>query len=323
MKKLVLTLVLAVAVAGFCLAGAEIIDRIVAKVNDKIITQGEVDEALASVQVEKEKSGVTNTARELDRKEVLEKLIEERLLLQQAGPLGVQVRDKEVDEAVREIKQRFPNQDLFEQALAREGLSPDEFKNRIRNQIIVKKVVDKQIRSAVEITDDEAAKYYEKHKDELKEPQKVHIRHILIKSGKDKAKALAKAREVQGLLKKGSSFESLAKEYSDDEETRDKGGDLGFISKGMIFPEIEKAAFKGKAGSMAGPVESKLGFHLVQIVEFESEKTKSLDDSIDVEGTSVPIRQYVKNIILTEKVKGKLDDWVKALKEKAIIEMKN
>ncbi len=137
---------------------------------------------------------------------------------------------------------------------------------------------------AVEVTDQEIEQWYQEHKDEFHQQEQRRARHILIKvpEGADQAQVEAarkRAEEVLKSLKEGKkSFEALAKEYSDDPGTKDRGGDLGFFSRGTMVKPFEDAVFSMKKGDIKGPVRSRFGFHIIKLEEIRPERTRPLGE---------------------------------------------
>ncbi len=134
----------------------------------------------------------------------------------------------------------------------------------------------------VKLSEEEIKDYYEFHKDEFKRPERIHARHILIKWTKDNPKekeaAYKKAKEILDRLKAGEDFAKLAKQYSDDIGTKDKGGDLGFFTKGKMVPAFEKAAFSLKPGDISNIIETRFGYHIIKVEAKEPEKIFSLSE---------------------------------------------
>ena len=125
------------------------------------------------------------------------------------------------------------------------------------------------------------SEYFNLHKADFSTPEQVHARHILIKAEKgnkdSEAKALAQAKDIEERLRKKGDFAKLAKEFSDDPGSKDKGGDLGFFGQGKMVPEFEKTAFSLPAGTISGPVKTDFGYHLIEVLEKRPAKVAGLD----------------------------------------------
>jgi peptidyl-prolyl cis-trans isomerase D len=162
-------------------------------------------------------------------------------------------------------------------------------KYRVPEKINIKyiKIDPKSFEDKVEISENDIKSYYEANKDsEYKEKEQVRARHILIKvpddASEEKKKELrAKAEEILKEAKSGADFAELARKYSEDEGSKDKGGDLGFFGKGRMVPEFEKVAFSLNPGEISDIVETQYGFHIIKVEEKKPEKIKPLDEVKD------------------------------------------
>jgi len=308
---------------------AKVINRIVAKVNDRIITQEELDEAVQASLIEMKGKEKVDPA-EL-KKKILERKIEESLLSQEAVRLGIQARDKEVEEDVKQVRSQFQSEEIFEAALEHNHLTLDMFKAHRRSQLIIHKVLQ-GLNKDLDASDEEIQKFYEAHKDQFKQPEQVHVRHLLIRFDRSMKKGPARDREEtraanliqsikEKLKKKDVSFEDLVAKYSEDTESREKGGDLGIITRGTFDKDFEKAAFAAKVGAVTGPVQTSLGFHLIQVLEHKTDQALGLDDTVEFDGTKDLVRQFAKRALIQEKSQQQVDKYIKDLKEKAIIDI--
>ncbi len=146
-----------------------------------------------------------------------------------------------------------------------------------------------KVASQVQVTPADLQAYYRDHQDQYRVPEQVEVRHILIKTplpgpdGKVDDNALkaakAKADDVLSKVKAGGNFADLAKKYSDDTVSAEKGGELGWINRGQTVPEFEKAAFSLKKGETSGLVQSSYGFHIIQLTDKHDAQLKSLADA--------------------------------------------
>jgi peptidyl-prolyl cis-trans isomerase D len=148
---------------------------------------------------------------------------------------------------------------------------------KIRYLLFDPKDYSKQIPVSAKETED----YYENNKEKFGQPKRVKVRHILIKTdARDKegtAKAKQRAESIREEAAKGKDFAQLAKQNSDDPGTKDRGGEIGFISKGMVVPEFEQAAFSMKAGEISGVIQTQFGFHILKVDEIQEASTQPLE----------------------------------------------
>ncbi len=194
------------------------------------------------------------------------------------------------DEIVRALVNRWVNLSLLALAGKKEGLDKDPEVKRelieIEKSILAKKYFEKKVKK-LNINEREIKEYYKKNKERYKEPEGVHVKHILIYIPKDadkatEKKALEKAKQIRAQILKGAKFEELAKIYSDDAGSKKKGGDLGIIKKGQTIPEFEKVIFKLKPGEISRPIRSSYGYHIVKVEEKIPEKILPFEEVKDL-----------------------------------------
>lgn len=164
-------------------------------------------------------------------------------------------------------------------------------KNKARYQVPEKRVVRyaivdvNQIRQNIHISDDQLLAQYKKNIQDYQVPDRAHVEHILLMTvGKTDAEIeeiQKKAQDILNQARKGANFEDLAKKYSEDPGTKDKGGDLGWIVKGQTVAEFEKAAFSLPKGSISDLVKTQYGFHIIKIIDKETAHTKTFDEVKD------------------------------------------
>ena len=186
------------------------------------------------------------------------------------------------------LLERWVQMTLMSMEAQKEGMDkkPD-VKKRIKEMtdaVLAQEYMTEKVKDKVSVTDAEMKKYYDEHKDEFKNPETVTARHILIRvqSGADKSawdKALDKAKSIEKKLKKGADFAKLAKEFSDDPGSKQKGGDLGPFTKGRMVPEFEKAAFSLKKGEISAPVKTNFGYHIIQVTDKKAASQKTFEEA--------------------------------------------
>lgn len=256
------------------------LDRIVAVVGNEIILSSEIDAQLARM-IQQDNS--IDFYDKDKRKEILNALIDEKLLIQKAEKDSVQVSDQEIDQRWDQLLTMWKSQygsvarveQLFGKTLSRIKL---DFRDQIKNQILTQKLNYTKF-GDLSVTNNEVKDFYEKFKDSLKYlPDQYEVSHIIINvkidnSSKDKALSLAKS--IRDSILKGVSFEELAKDNSDDETTKNDGGSLGWVKKGLLFPDFEKAAFALTTGETSLPIETPFGYHIIQTLEKKPDQVKT------------------------------------------------
>ncbi len=296
--------------------GAVLLDRVVATVNNEVITWSELVNTiklegkayLQDVSAEERRKRI----RELE-KPFLNKLIRMKLELQEAREMGLSVSEAEIDGAVEDIRRKFDlTEDALMASLRAEGMSMEDYRERLKEQILISKAVNYAVRSRIVITDREIREYYEANRDKFTGKEKVRIRQIFFAAPADaseKADVEARAGDVMQRLKKGEDFARLAIEYSEG-PSRQFGGDLGYISRGSALREVEGVAFRLKIGEVSSPFWSPAGLHIIKV-----------EDRIEAGGME-KAREKIKDILFKKAFESKYREWSAALREKAYVEVK-
>lgn len=253
----------------------KVLDRIVAVVGNEFISQSELEFQVNYVAAQK-KLNPDNT--EL-QKQVLNELVNEKLIYAQANLDSIDVTDDEVNQRVdyqiQLFEQQFGSKQKVEEVY---GMSEEkikrELRDNIRKQLMIQKLQEKNF-AAVEATRRDVEDFFDKFKDSLGViPEKVKISHIFIKpqpSSSIKEKYKKFAESILDSIKNGADFAELAKKYSEDPGSAQHGGDLGFVKRGIFYPEFESAAFALQPGEISDVVESPVGFHIIQLIEKRGE----------------------------------------------------
>lgn len=211
------------------------------------------------------------------RRQILDWMIEQVLIEQAAAGTGITVSEEEVDAAVAQIVQDAGSEEAFRERLERSGMTLQDLRAQLRAELLRARVLEH-----VQATVPERA-------------EQVHARHILVDT-RERAEALLS--QIQA----GADFAQLARQYSQDESTRDAGGDLGWFPRGVLLaPEVEEAAFSLQAGQVSLVVQSQFGYHIVQTLERKQDE---------------PIRQDHRQLLQDRAVQS----WLESLWNQAIIE---
>ena len=199
--------------------------------------------------------------------------------------------------------------------LKSEGRSVESYKNHIRDQILLSKVVRFELGSRVSISERKIAKYYHNNQKDFWDPGKARVRHILILTEKElsadkKKEKYFQAKEILGEVKRGKDFADAAKEYSED-ISASEGGDVGFVEKGKMVPEFEKAVYSLKEGAISDIVETEYGYHIIKVEEVLAGRTLPLKD----------VKNKIEFILSNKKQKLAYDEWMSELRKSAFIEI--
>jgi len=217
------------------------------------------------------------------RSQSLEVVVADELLYQAAVAKGLKASPTEVDAAVKELKARVGSEEKYKQFLAQSGLSDAEVRHEVTRNILTE-TYGKSLVSGKRVSEDQAKTFYEANasKGMFNVPEQVHVQYILVKvSEKDPAsvrlEARKRAEEAAKRAAAGEDFAALARQYSQD-STAARGGDIGFIARGMMFPKFEEVAFAAKPGEITPLFETPKGFNVMKVLEKKPGSTRTFED---------------------------------------------
>ena len=315
---LITTTLALIVVASFSLRIAtaqETVDRVVAVVNDDVITLSELTEMALSLNPASTQS--------LSERELLDKMIEQKLFEQEAEKRGITVSEAELDASIEGVKQRYNlNDEQMEEVLKKQGLTPEAFRKQWKAQTLGNKLLESQLKNKIVVTDDEIKRYYERNylsSGVAPEEEKVRIAHIMISYKTQNASQVAK--QVADLAKSGEDFENLAEKFSDDESSADNGGDLGYFKKGDLIDSLEYAVIATPVGSITGPVESPAGYHIIKVLE-RSEPDYDTDSDTELVTIDDATKNEIRETLMREKAQSQMKTWLDSIRENAYIENK-
>ncbi len=252
-------------------------DQVVACVGDDIVLQSEVDENALFLASDPAAQKVFTDPLEL-RRYVIDELISRKLLLQTAEKESIEVAQEEIsaraDQMLESVKERFPSEADFIKALQEQNLTTEDLKKNyessLKTQLIMQKIIQKKLATKIMISPIRVKDFYEENKDSIAIlPGKAKLAHILIplRPSEDELKTgFNRALEVYRLLSMGSDFGVIAEKFSEDENSKNRGGMLGKIRKGETLEEFEKVVFELKPGTLSQPFPTRLGYHLVEVL---------------------------------------------------------
>lgn len=293
------------------------IDRVVAVVNQDVITLSELQEAVSQYlrQIKEEMNPGRDHALQ---EKLLWELVAHRLKIQEGEREKVVVEDGEVKEQLDELMKRLQanTPEEFEAMMKAQGVTLVDVKKRIREQVIVQKVTRRKVVLRVSVTEQEIDQYLSENREKLETGLSFRARHILFvpnprESDAGWEAARAKAEEVWAKVRAGEDFAELAKRYSQDSSAND-GGDLGALKQGELAPEIEGPILRLRAGDALGPVKTTLGYHLFKLESKESLSGEALAQA----------KQQIRDILFRQKYQARMDAWLEELKRRAIIEVR-
>ena len=256
---------------------------VVAKVNGESISKSDFEEAVKAAE-QQAGSPVPPDQRDRVYREILDQMIGYRLLTQESKARKVAVPDADVEAQILRIKQQFPNEDEFKQALAQRHMTVEQIRNDARQNMAISKLVEDEVSTKVSVKPEEVQTFYQQNPQNFQETEKVHASHILIAAPKTadaptRAKARAKAESILKDVKAGKDFAALAKQNSEDPGSAQNGGDLGFFPKGQMVPPFDAMAFSLKPGTVSNLVETDFGYHIIKVLEKQPGRTVPLEEA--------------------------------------------
>jgi parvulin-like peptidyl-prolyl isomerase len=257
-------------------ASGKIVDQVVAVVEGEVITLSEVNDAMQRYG----RANVLDEGNLLDkeirqrqaRKEVLDLMIEDKLLQRVASRFGIKIEKEEIDKAIETIKQEgFSSNDRMKKDLAAHGFSLEGYRYFLTFQIRRTRIVETFIKPDVSIDENKLREYYKSHASNYISPE-VRVSQILIQvppeaKAKDWQTAKSKMERALQDIKKGAAFEKVAALYSDDAASARSGGDIGFFTKGEMIPMLEEVVFNLDVGRVSGVIQSTQGLHLLKVTD--------------------------------------------------------
>lgn len=270
MKKTLLALLIA-AVAGTA-GAAQVLEAIVIRVGDRIITRTQYLQRLAEGynEIEQTVPPSEQAARKAAfKKGLVDELVSELLLKDRADRLNITVTSDEIRDAVERVKQQFgiTTDQQFAESLKKSNMTRAEMENRMRDTILTNKLFARELRPREELSDKELRERYDREKEHYRLPERAHLREIVVLRPDNPAQVDAARKRAEDLAKQarsGADFALLAKTASE-AATKDKGGDLGEVARGELLPELDTAVFNATAGQVIGPIEAKTAWHILKV----------------------------------------------------------
>lgn len=306
--------------AGPTTAGAVVLDRIVAIVNDEVITLSEVQEEgqphlrkIVEEFVGREQETRLNRAQQ----DLLEQLIDRRVQYQAAKKENLIPSAAEVNAALEELKRQnaITSDAEFRESLARERLTVEQVRRGIEERLAIGRMVNRQIRPGILVADEEIENYYATNRSKFERTPGVRIRHILFSTPPDataeaRAEARKAAEEALGRLRGGADFAAVAQPHAAGSPSA--GGEMGWLKRGELAPELEGPAYSLPVGGVSDVIETGAGFHIIKVDERQAEPVAPLAD----------VRDQIREILLDEKMRSRVREWTQELRRKARIEIK-
>lgn len=326
MRKRPWLLLLCLAAVPPLLPADTVVEEIIARINNQIVTRAEYLRSKESLKQEAQQQDPSNAEKIIAErdKDVLRDLIDQQLLLEKGKDLGI-TADTEVIKRLDEMRKEMHMDSMedLEKAAASQGISYEDFKQNLKNQIITQQVISKEVGSRMSVSKDELQQFYDAHKSQLEQPEQIRLSELLISTEKkDKnanadeaqlvAAAQAKAEDLVAQLRKGASFDDLAKKNSDG-PTAAQGGDLGYFKRATLAKELEEKTFAMKPGEVSDAIRTKQGFVILKVTEHQQAGVPPLSQ---IEGR-------VQDALYMQKLQPALRAYLQKLREEAYIDIKS
>jgi peptidyl-prolyl cis-trans isomerase SurA len=295
---------------------ATVVEDVVARVNDQIINRSDVERAEQELVREDQQSGATPAEAAQRQKDLLRDMIDKQLLLSKGKELGLNA-DAEVIRRLDEIRKQnhLDSMEALEKAAASQGVSFEDFKANIRDNVITQQVVRDEVGRRLQMTQGQEQAYYDAHKQDFAVPEQVRLSEILIPTAADAndaalAAAKAKADDVEAKLKAGAKFDELAKTVSAG-STAAQGGDLGEYKRGALSKVLEDQTFDLPAGQVTAPIRTRQGYVILKVTEHQAAGVPALKD----------VEQQVQEAMYMEQLQPALRAYLTKLREDAFIDI--
>jgi peptidyl-prolyl cis-trans isomerase SurA len=325
-----------------------VVEEIIARVNNSIITRSDFDRSKSQIKDEMKQQEPNATEKDFSEKErdVLRDLIDQQLLIDKGKDLGLSA-DTELIKKLDEMRKQMNLESLddLEKAAQAQGISYEDFKQNMRNQIITQQVIGREVGGHLNITKEEEQKFYEEHKSEMEQPEQIRLSEILVATSKpssitpvkdpaappsatenakpadptppvapaadDLAAAEAKANALHDQIQKGAAFDDVAKKSSDGPSAA-QGGDLGLFKRGTLSKELEDRTFAMKAGDITEPIRTKQGFVILKVTEHQQAGVPTMKQ----------MEPRIQDALYYQKLQPALRAYLKKLREEAFIDVR-
>jgi peptidyl-prolyl cis-trans isomerase SurA len=303
-------------------ASGAVVEEIVARVNNQIITRSDYQKAAQQLQQEITEQCQKCPKAKLDtdyhdrEKDLLRDLIDQQLLIERGKDMGVSV-DADVIKRLDQVRKEngLATMDDLEKAVEGQGLVWEDYKTQITNGLLTQRVIQQEVGGHLDIPHDDVKQYYDAHKDEFNRPEQVDLAEIFLgtqgKSPEEIAAVRTKADDLKNRVDKGEDFTELAKRYSEG-STAKEGGGLGTFERGQLSPQLEDAVFKMQKNQTTDVVQTKTGFEVLKVLNHYDAGLQSLDK---VEGE-------ITNKLYTQKMQPALREYLGQLREESYVMVK-
>jgi peptidyl-prolyl cis-trans isomerase SurA len=302
-------------------AEQELLDRVVAVVNDEVITQAELDTFLRPIymQYSKEYSGeeLAKAINEV-RQKILNQMIEDKLVYQQAVAIGIEVKDEDLDKEFQAFKSKMEKPEELETLLEREGLTMKALRERLKKQAMVRQLQDREIRAKVIVSPTEVEDFFKKNPDQFRSKARVRVKSLTIKKSEEaRTKGLTDEKAKQKIellaqkIKLYRNFDQVVKDFSEDSHAKqEEAGE--WIERGAMIEPVDNVIFNTPVGKLTGIVETPIGYHIFRIEAKEPEKVQTFEQ----------VKEQIAGYLFQQKSDTRFRAWMEEIKKTAYISIK-
>ena len=307
------------------------IPKLVARVNGVDIESKYIEFRLSQIMklaLKKAKRPLTVKEKNSIVKDLIEKEVVRELVNQQAEKENLKIDHELIEKELKLLRAGYASEEEFNNALKSRNINLEEIKKSMQIDINARQLLNAEIKRKINISDNEVKKYYEDNKPRFQRPEAYHTRHILaayfppealrnqtieeLKKNKEYFTRIAEEKidKVIKELKKGANFVELAKNLSDDESSRENGGDLDFIYKGIFETSFDEAVEKLNPGETSGKIKTRFGFHVIQLIEKRPSEMAPFNE----------MKSEIQKYLFLEEAKKNVSSYIEKLKQTADIE---
>ena len=296
----------------------EICNRVVAIVNDEVVTLYELDTMIQLLTGTPSKQ-LKNKSEEIyikTRQKVLDDLVDQKIVLEKIKELKIEVTAKEVDQAIERVKadNQFTQEDLLAE-LKEQGNNYESYRKSIKEELERIQLINYEVKSKIILREEEIEKYYNTHRDEFTSEGRVRLALIFLKqedpADKNETRALyQKAQDILSMIKDGKNFANLARKLSNGPGASE-GGDLGVFKMAELNPEMAEIIKDLSAGEVSKPIIRPSGIKIIKVEEKDGGGEKSLEQ----------VRNAIQTILYRKELDKKYSAWIKELRKKAYIKI--
>jgi peptidyl-prolyl cis-trans isomerase SurA len=298
---------------------AAVVDRIIAYVNDDIITLSELNEKTAViVAARKQNPYLRDQEQDVEkfRREILDNLVNDRLAAREITRLKISVTAAEVDNVLKSIMEDnnlTPEQ--LDVELSKEGQTLEDFRKRIREDLERARLIDREVRSKTVITDAQIEAYYQANREEFQAKVRRRLQSIFLPFGSESSpdgqrQIYAVAEQIRERLSRGADFAAMAKRYSRGPGA-EAGGDLGFFNEGELDPVLEQAIETLKRSEISQIIRTDTGLHIIRVAEVQAVADRPMEE----------VRENIRRRLFQQEINRKYGEWLKGLRERSFVKI--